>query len=167
MNYHNIEKYSTLNGEGIRNILWVSGCPHACPKCHNPQTWNPHNGITYDEMAHQELVTSLKDEFVDGLTLSGGECLAPYNVESIYNIVKELKEIYPHLNIWIYSGYLFEQILANEKQRQVLSMCDVLVDGKFEIAKFDKSLEWRGSSNQRVIDIKKSLELDEIVLYSK
>ena len=165
MNYHNIEKYSTLNGVGVRNILWVSGCSHACSKCHNPQTWNPNSGLEYDEMAHKELLDCLSDEFIDGLTLSGGECLAPYNLDKIYEIVKDLKSHYPKLNIWIYSGYTFEQILNNSKQLKVLKMCDVLVDGKFENDKFDKSLHCKGSSNQRVIKIKESLEQNQVVLY--
>lgn len=165
MNYHNIEKYSTLNGSGVRNILWVSGCPHGCKKCHNPQTWNPNGGVPYTETDHQELIESLSDKYIDGLTLSGGECLAPYNVESVYQIVQDVKKHYPNINIWIYSGYLFEDIIHNEKQLKVLQMCDVLVDGKFEIDKFDKALHWCGSSNQRVIDINQTLEKGEVVLY--
>lgn len=165
MNYHNIEKNSMLNGEGVRHILWVSGCEHKCPSCHNPQTWNYKSGIPYDKEAHIELLECLSDQFIDGLTLSGGECLAPQNVEEMYSIVSDIKFHYPDLNIWIYSGFTFEQIIKNEKQLKVLKMCNVLVDGKFEVDKFDKYLHWKGSSNQRVIDIQQSLTKGEVVLH--
>ena len=165
MNYHNIEKNSMLNGQGVRHILWVAGCPHACKSCHNPQTWDFNGGIPYDNQAHAELLECLSDEFIDGLTLSGGECLAPKNAEEIYRIISDVKFHFPNLNIWIYSGYTFEEAITNEQQKRVLEMCDVLVDGKFEIDKFDKYLQWKGSSNQRIIDVQESLAKGEVVLH--
>ena len=165
MNYHNIEKHSTLNGAGCRTVLWVSGCEHYCKKCQNPQTWSYGGGVEYDDVAHQELLLSLQDKYCDGLTLSGGDVMSPKNLEPVYNIMLDIKANMPNLNVWIYTGYKYEDIINCDAKLKLLELCDVLVDGKFEIDKFDKSLKWCGSSNQRIIDIKQSLLNDEIVLY--
>lgn len=147
MNYHNITKEDMLNGEGIRSVLWVSGCMHHCPGCQNPQTWSEHSGILFDEEAKRELMESLKPDYISGLTLSGGDPLFPNNREEILQLVKLVKELYPNKTIWLYTGFLYEDV----KDLEIMKYVDVVVDGKFEQNLLDNSLMWRGSSNQRII----------------
>lgn len=147
MNYHNITKEDMLNGEGIRSVLWVSGCMHHCPGCQNPQTWSEHSGILFDEEAKKELIESLKPDYISGLTLSGGDPLFPNNREEILQLVKLVKELYPNKTIWLYTGFLYEDV----KDLEIMKYVDVVVDGKFEQNLLDNSLMWRGSSNQQII----------------
>lgn len=150
MNYHNISKEDMLNGEGIRSVLWVSGCSHHCPGCQNPQTWNKKSGIEFDQAAFDELIESLKPDYISGLTLSGGDPLYPGNRETILEIVKAVKKIYPHKTIWLYTGYIYEDIADLE----IIKYIDVVVDGPYLETCRDINLAWRGSSNQRVINVK-------------
>ena len=159
INFHNITKFDMVNGEGIRTVLWLSGCDHACKGCQNIQTWSHSSGIPFTEDNLKEIYEELDKEYISGLTLSGGDPLSLKNREFSLSLAKHLKEKYPHKNIWCYTGYIFEDI----KNLDNIEYIDVIVDGKY-IQGFDKiKPQWRGSSNQRIIDVKKSLETNTIV----
>ncbi len=161
MRYHNITKDDMLNGCGLRVVLWVSGCEHHCFGCHNPVTWNPDDGIEFDEDAEKEIFSELNKDYIDGITLSGGDPLFKGNRDCVGKFIRKVKENYPQKNIWLYTGYLWENINTID----FIPYVDVIVDGKF-IEKFkDGSLHWKGSSNQRVIDVKESLRKSEVVLF--
>lgn len=161
MNYHKIEKTSIANGEGIRVVLWVSGCRIHCKNCQNPQTWNPNFGKPFDENAKQELFEALDKPYIQGITFSGGHPLENENITEIYNLCKEIKEKFPTKDIWLYTGYLFEDI----NSYLIMKYVDVIVDGKYIDEEKDITLKWCGSRNQRVIDVKSSFEQNKIVLY--
>lgn len=171
MNYHNITKDDMLNGDGIRVVLWVAGCEHHCDECQNPETWNYKSGIPFDTNALEEIEAELKKDYVSGITLSGGDPFAPQNREEIYELVRWLKYFYPSKTIWVYTGYKIEELAFYADGTSVfgypaiLHFIDVLVDGKYEKDKRDVNLKWRGSSNQRVIDVKKSYKEGKIVLH--
>lgn len=147
MNYHNIKHDDMNNGDGIRVTLFVSGCNHHCKGCQNPQTWSVNGGILFDSDALNEICTELDKDYISGLTLSGGDPLHPANRGTITEICKKVKYLYPHKTIWLYTGYQYEDI----KHLNVLNYIDVLVDGEYIEELRDISLEWIGSSNQRVI----------------
>lgn len=161
MRYHDITKDDMLNGDGLRVVLWVSGCLHACDQCQNPITWNLHDGLIFDQQAKDEVFDQLSKDYISGITLSGGDPLHPQNREEIGQLVKEMKAKFPNKTIWLYTGYLFEEL----SNLDFLPLIDVLIDGKFIVQLLDTHLHWRGSSNQRVIDVKESLELNKIVLH--
>ena len=161
MNYHNITKDDMLNGDGLRVVLWVSGCSHHCKDCHNPQTWNPSSGIEFDENAKQEIFDELDKDYISGITFSGGDPLMPCNRECISSLIEQIHENYPQKTIWLYTGYDFEEI----KNLPYLKNIDVLCDGKFCIEKKDATTPWVGSTNQRIIDVKKSLSTGNICLH--
>lgn len=163
MRYHNITKDDMLNGEGIRVVLWVAGCEHACEGCHNPITWDEHGGLEFDEEAKQEIFAELKNDYVSGITLSGGDPLFISNREAITELCKEIREKFPTKTIWLYTGYRFEEI----KNLPVVKLVDVIVDGRFVNSLKDAKLPWRGSENQRVIDVPKTFKLKQIVLLSE
>lgn len=178
MNYIKISKYDTSNGIGIGVILWVSGCRCGCKNCHNPQTWDFTAGQPFTESTMNELKIALNKPYISRLTLSGGHPLEPENLNDVYTIISSIRKEYPNKSIWLYTGYTWEEILKKDKQYEELEinaispldtvkMCDVLVDGQYEDGKRDITLDWRGSSNQRVIDVQKSLEQNKIVLYCK
>lgn len=154
MNYHNITKCDQNNGDGLRVVLWVAGCSHHCKGCQNPQTWNDNYGIHFDKEAENELFEALGESYISGLTLSGGDPLYQKNLPYISKIVNKMRILYPAKTIWIYTGFTIEEILADKNKKEIVSKCDVLVDGEFEEDKRDVTLHWRGSSNQRVINIK-------------
>lgn len=161
MRYHNITKEDMLNGDGLRCVLWVAGCTHACKGCQNPITWDIDGGIEFDEVAKAEIFTELDKDYISGITLSGGDPLHPLNRTDIETLINEIKVKYPTKTIWLYTGYLFEEI----KELPFIKYIDVIVDGKFKQDLLDINLHWKGSSNQRVIDVQKTLEIGEIVLH--
>lgn len=161
MNYHKIEKTSIVNGTGIRVVLWVSGCRCYCKNCQNPQTWGFNSGKPFDEVAKKELFDALDKPYIQGVTFSGGHPLENENISEVYSLCKEIKEKFPDKDIWLYTGYLFEDI----NSYLIMKYIDVLVDGKYIDEQRDITLKWRGSHNQRVIDVKKTLEENEIILY--
>ena len=168
MKYHDITKDDMKNGDGLRVVLWVSGCPHHCKGCHNPITWDPDDGIIFDEKAKQEIYNELDKDYISGLTISGGDPLAPYNFLDVCEFVQEVKEKYPNKTIWIYTGYKYGELLNRDFliTEGLFNNIDVLVDGEFIESLKDNKLLWKGSSNQRVIDTKKSDETDlSIVLH--
>ena len=176
MNYHKIEKTSVANGTGIRVVLWVSGCSLHCKGCHNPETWSLNSGKPFDEEAKKELFEALDKPYIQGITFSGGHPLENENVETIYLLIKEIKEKFPMKDVWLYTGFTLEQIFPtvvtdifdiNRFYRQTsVLMCDVVVDGKYMEDLKDITLKWKGSSNQRVIDIGKTVRKSKIVLYN-
>ena len=163
MRYHNITKDDMLNGDGLRVVLWVAGCEHACEECQNPVTWDIDGGIPFDEEAKEELFSELKKEYISGITLSGGDPLHCKNRQDIGELIDEIKKNFPDKTIWLYTGYEWADI----KDLPFIEKIDVLVDGEYVKAMRDISLAWRGSSNQNVIDVKNSLALNKIVLYTK
>lgn len=163
MYYHNITHYDTLNGDGVRTVLWVSGCQHACKQCHNPQTWALKSGVLFDEEAQEELLNTLTDPYITGITFSGGDPLHPLNRGKVFDLCRLIKRTYPEKTIWLYTGYTFEEVEA--EYYVILYYLDVLVDGRFELSEMDINLKWRGSKNQRVIDIPQTLKQRKIVLH--
>ena len=163
MRYHNITKDDMLNGDGLRVVLWVSGCAHQCKECQNPLTWDPSSGLEFDESSKKEIFTQLGQPYIDGITLSGGDPLHPANIEEITKLVQEIGVKYPNKTIWLYTGFLWKEIETWEITRYV----DVVIDGKFELDKLDTKLRWTGSSNQRVIDAKETLRIGKVVLYDE
>ena len=154
MRYHDITKDDMRNGPGLRAVLWVSGCEHHCPGCQNPVTWDPEDGLVFDEKAHDELMDILGRDYISGLTLSGGDPLYPGNRDAVLSLCREVKSAYPDKTIWLYTGYDYEDI----RDLEIMQYIDVLVDGRYEEDKRDVLLHWKGSSNQRVIDNVRSRE---------
>ena len=161
MRYHNITKADMLNGDGLRVVLWVAGCDHGCPGCQNPLTWDVNGGLVFDEEARTELFELLGRDYISGLTFSGGDPLHSANVEEITKLAAQVRRHFPKKTIWLYTGDVWEHICGMELMQYV----DVLVDGPFMEALKDVKLLWKGSSNQRVIDVQASLKEKEVVLY--
>lgn len=161
MRYHNITKDDMLNGDGLRVVLWVAGCTHHCPDCQNPITWDINGGIPYDAAAEAELAEALSKPYISGITFSGGDPLHPENRREVFEIMARLHAKFPHKTIWLYTGFLWEEICTIPE----LSMVDVLVDGRFDKTLKDVKLHWIGSSNQRVIDVKETLKSGKLVLH--
>ena len=213
MNYHNITYPDMNNGEGLRVVLWLSGCSHKCKGCQNPQTWDANSGIPFDESAKEELFRELDKDYISGLTLSGGDPLFEGNLGDVLDLVTEVNKRYnvprdkvyvtdkdnnilmsspnkirlsrPKKSIWLYTGFTWEGIMdyepietddfdyieesyldrINEQRKQIISQCNVLIDGKYIDSLRDMTLQWKGSRNQRVINISNSLQKGEIVLW--
>ena len=161
MNYHNITKDDMLNGDGLRVVLWVSGCTHHCPGCQNPITWDVVGGLEFDENAENELFEALAKPHCSGITFSGGDPLHPFNREEVFRLIKKIRQELPKKTIWLYTGFLWEEI----KDIPEIADIDVVCEGKFVEALLDNKLQWVGSSNQRVIDVRKTFETGEVVLH--
>lgn len=161
MNYHNITKDDMLNGDGLRVVLWVAGCSHHCKGCQNPITWNPNDGLPFDENAKKEIFNELDKDYISGITFSGGDPLMPCNRQVVGNLIEEINKKYPNKTIWLYTGYTFDEI----KDLPFIKYVDVLVDGEYVESLRDVNLLWKGSSNQKVIDVKKTLEKNEVILH--
>lgn len=156
MKFHNITKDDMLNGDGLRVVLWVSGCSHYCEGCQNKITWDPNVGIDFDEKAEQELYAELKKDYIKGITFSGGDPLYSSNVKDILTLAKQIRHDFPNKDIWLYTGYTLAQLFSDDSEigllrKEVLKYIDVLVDGKFEKDKKDVNVPWVGSTNQHVI----------------
>ncbi|MGL4951511.1 MAG: anaerobic ribonucleoside-triphosphate reductase activating protein [Mycoplasma sp.] len=147
MKYIKIENCNLVNGDGARVILWVSGCTHQCKNCHNKETWDFNQGKDFNEETMNEIFKLLDNPFISGLTISGGDPLHPENAFEVIKISKEVKERYPNKNIWIWTGYLIEQIVKDDR-KNILSYIDVLIDGPFIESK-PTTKKYRGSDNQR------------------
>ena len=163
MKYHNITKEDMLNGDGLRVVLWVSGCEHACEGCQNPVTWDPEDGLIFDGVAENELFEELEKDYISGITFTGGDPLYPSNRDEITQLTKKVKERFPQKSIWLYTGYLWEDICG----LPVIKDMDVIVDGRFILEQLDNTLYWKGSKNQRVIDVKQSLDQGTVVLHEQ
>lgn len=170
MNYGEIKKSDIANGLGVRVSLFVSGCTHHCQNCFNQVTWDFHYGMPFDETVQEKILEYLAPSHIAGLTLIGGEPMEPSNQRALLPFVKRVKQIYPQKNIWCYTGYLFdEELLKQSRARcevtdELLSMIDIIVDGKFIDELKDITLRFRGSSNQRIIEVQKSLEKGVVIL---
>lgn len=161
MKYHNITKEDMLNGDGLRVVLWVSGCEHHCHNCQNPITWDRNCGLPFDKDAEDELFEALNKPHIAGITFSGGDPLMPYNRDEVFRLMKKCHDLLPEKTIWCYTGFLWEQVKDLEGMKYV----DVLAEGEFIEALKDNNLHWVGSSNQRVIDVKKTLAENKICLH--
>ena len=170
MNYSAIKKTDIANGPGVRVSLFVSGCRNHCPGCFNPETWDFGYGQPYTEATEAEIMEALDHPWISGLSLLGGEPMEPENQRELVKLLHRVREAFPKKNVWSYSGYTLEQICGEghphcEVTEEMLSMIDVLVDGRFVEALKDVSLKFRGSSNQRIIDLKQTKVENKIVLY--
>lgn len=200
MNYLKIDKEDVCNGEGLRVVLWLSGCSHKCKGCQNPQTWDADSGISFDESAKEELFRELDKDYISGLTLTGGDPLFEGNLDDVLDLVTEVNKRYntpqnidsnnannnnilnaddnkirllsPKKSIWLYTGFTFEEIVystikCNQSRirKIILNNIDVLIDGQYIESQRDITLPYRGSSNQRLIDVQQSLQKGEIVLW--
>ncbi len=171
MYYGELKKCDIANGEGVRVSLFVSGCTHHCPGCFNKDTWDFCYGKEYTEATEEEILQALEPGYINGLSLLGGEPFEPQNQEVLVHLLRKVRERYPQKDIWCYSGYLFDRELLGESRArcgytdEMLSMLDVLVDGRFVESLKDITLVFRGSSNQRLIDVKKSLKAGSVVLW--
>ena len=161
MRYDSITRDDRLNGPGVRAVLWTAGCGHHCEGCHNPVTWDETGGLPFDEAARQELFEALDKPYISGITFSGGDPLHPANREEIAGLIRQIRSRFPDKTIWLYTGYTWEEI----QDLPGVSQADVVVDGRFVQALKDPALHWRGSANQRLIDVRKSLEAGQPVLY--
>ena len=167
MNYIKITKNDIANGIGIGCVLWVSGCDIHCKNCHNQSTWDFNSGQLFTEDTMQEILLTLTKPYISRFTISGGHPLDPHNAPKVLEIVKRVKMVFPNKDIWIYSGYEWEDIIKNETLREIMRYTDVLVDGAYVDELRDISLAFRGSSNQRIIDVKKTLDSNEVILWQE
>ncbi len=173
MNYATIKWCDIANGEGVRISIFVSGCTHRCKNCFNEIAWDFSYGERFDENIQNRILNELSAEYIAGLSLLGGEPLEPQNQEGLFAFVQKVKELYPQKSIWCYTGFIFDEATGALKEtnkniaitQRLLSLFDVLVDGAFVEELKDIRLKFRGSSNQRVIDVQKSLQEKKVVLY--
>lgn len=169
MRYHNITKADMLNGDGLRVVLWLAGCSHHCQACQNPITWDANDGLIFDEEAKREIFSELGKSWCSGLTLSGGDPLYVGNRKDVSLLVSEIKSKFPDKNIWCYTGYTWEELMKQVKDDEnlkiILNNVDVLLDGRFVLSLALEKLHYVGSSNQRIIDVRSSLDTGNINLY--
>lgn len=169
MKYHNITKADMLNGEGLRVVLWTSGCIHHCPACQNALTWDAEDGVDFTDETINEIYEELDHDWCAGLTLSGGDPLFIPNRKVIRDLVMNVKKRYPEKTIWSYTGYtweeLQEQLKTDEYLKEILENIDVLLEGRFVLKLAEEKLRYVGSANQRIIDVPNTLKQKEIVLY--
>ena len=164
MKYAKIRKMDISNGEGIRVSLFVQGCSFHCKNCFNQETWDFNGGKEFTTAEIQKIIELANKDYIAGLSVLGGEPLHNNNVDEVFHIVATFKEKFPNKDIWLWTGFKFEDAIKDSKRKFILRNIDVLVDGQFEEDKKDLTLKWRGSSNQRVIDCKKSLAENKIIL---
>lgn len=173
MNYAEIKNVDIANGPGVRISLFVSGCPHHCKGCFNEVTWDFTYGKPYTQETINHILELLKPDYIKGITFLGGEPMAPSNQESVLNTIRQIKEHYTNKDIWLYTGYLLDTDIMGKMvdtlphTREILSYIDVLVDGPFIEEQKNLNLQFKGSENQRIIDMKKTLSSGSIVLWSE
>lgn len=160
MRYHNITKDDMLNGDGLRVVLWVAGCNHCCKGCQNPITWDAAGGVYFDDEAKAEIFEQLDKSYISGITFSGGDPLHPANRAEIKALAMEIKEKYPNKTMWLYTGFTWEEIATYP----IMQYLDVVVEGPFILERRDVKLQWKGSDNQRVVDVKKTLASEDIMV---
>ena len=170
MNYATIKYNDIANGLGVRTSLFVSGCSHKCKGCFNSEAWDYNYGAPFTKQVEDDIIKSLEVSYVDGLSLLGGEPMDRVNQEGLYPFLMRTKTEIKNKNVWCYTGYLFEDLLKGGKAHflhtdEILSCIDVLVDGKFILEQKNISLKFKGSENQRIIDVKKSIQKGEVVLF--
>lgn len=165
MNYHNITHDDMNNGDGLRVVLWVAGCSHHCKDCHNSVTWNPADGIPFSLQDKEELYRELEKEYIAGITFSGGDPLHPDNRDAVDNLMQAVKRDFPDKTIWVYTGYTWEEVTQSQKMAAMMQSVDVLVDGRFVAELKDVTYPWAGSTNQRVIDVQRTLKEGRVILH--
>lgn len=170
MNYAEIKNCDIANGTGVRISLFVSGCTHHCRECFNEEAWDFHYGKPFTAEASEQILKELAPDYIHGLTLLGGEPMEPSNQEALLPFLEKVKEIYPQKDIWCYTGYVYgegngRQIPKCPETQKLLSLLDVLVDGPFILEEKDISLRFRGSKNQRIIDMKQTIAQGRVVLW--
>lgn len=179
MNYLKIEHDDVCNGIGIRCTIWFTGCSHKCTGCFNKETWDENSGIEFNIEAKKELFDELSKDYISGITFSGGDPLHKNNIIEVNNIIQEIKKQFPNKTIWLYTGYTWEELSPNilikgideestlhNVRANIIKSCNVVIDGPYIDNLRDITLKWRGSSNQRVIDVQKTLQNGEIVLWT-
>ena len=162
MRYRKIRKMDISNGPGVRVSVFFQGCAFHCKNCFNPETWDFDDGYEFGEEQVQQILDIAREDYISGLSILGGEPMHPKNIDMTTQLARRFKETFPDKTVWAWSGYLFDSDLKN---KEVLSYLDVLVDGVFIDEKRNPNLKWRGSANQRVIDVSESLKKNKIVLY--
>ena len=162
MRYNKIRKMDIANGPGIRVSVFLQGCAFHCKNCFNPETWDFDGGQEFNDARIEEIIALAKDDYITGLSILGGEPMHPKNIEATTKLARRFKEVYPNKTIWSWSGFLFDEYI---KKHDVVNYIDVIVDGLFVEELRNPNLKWRGSSNQRVIDVKKSLKQNKLILY--
>lgn len=173
MNYADIKYIDVANGPGVRVSLFVSGCTHHCKNCFNQETWDFNYGKPFTDAELEQIIGYLKPDYIKGLSLLGGEPLEYKNQQGLLPLLKRTKEIYPEKTIWCYTGFLFDVDIIQKmmvmwpETRELINYIDIIVDGPFVEEKKDLNLKFKGSANQRIIDVKKSLEKSEIILWEK
>ena len=173
MNYADIKKIDVANGEGVRVSLFVSGCTHHCKECFNKEAWDFHYGNPFTQKEIDRILEYLKPNYIAGLSLLGGEPMEPVNQEWILPLLRVVKQTYPEKNIWCYTGYLFDKDVLDkmckesEVTKEIVSYLDIVVDGEFMIDRKNLKINFRGSDNQRIIDVKKTLDAGEIVHWER
>lgn len=169
MNYADIKQYDVANGIGVRVSLFVSGCTHHCKECFNKEAWDFDYGKPFTDKEEDDIISYLKPDYVAGLSLLGGEPLEPVNQEGLLPLLRRVHNEYPDKTVWCYTGYLFDRDILGRMYREsdvtkeILSYIDILVDGEFVLERKNLKVNFRGSDNQRIIDVKKSLETGEVV----
>jgi len=167
MKYHNITKDDMNNGDGLRVVLWVSGCEHHCKGCQNPITWDGNDGKEFGVRERKEIFRELNKKHITGITFSGGDPLFSTNKGTVYLLCKDIKTKFRNKTIWIYTGYDWEYIIQDKRMMAIMKYVDVLVDGKFVEELKDVNYPWAGSTNQRVIDVQKSLQEGQVILHER
>lgn len=165
MNYHNITFDDMNNGDGLRVVLWVAGCEHHCKNCQNPVTWEPEDGIPFGLQDKKELLEALEKDYIAGITFSGGDPLHPANRADVKSLMESVKQKFPGKTVWVYTGYTWAEIMDNEEMAGMMAYVDVLVDGRFVNDLLDVNYPWAGSTNQKVIDVQKSLKEERVILH--
>lgn len=172
MNYATIKYCDIANGEGVRTSLFVSGCRHHCKECFNQVAWAFDYGEEFTKDTEYKIISSLTPSYIRGLTLLGGEPMETENQKPLYDFLQRVRKEVPEKDIWIYSGFTFEELTGKKESRaftpiseEILKLCDVLVDGRFVLEEKDISLQFRGSRNQRIIDLKATMEKGEIIIW--
>ena len=163
MKYNKIRKMDISNGPGVRVSIFVQGCMFHCKNCFNPETWDFKGGKEYTDETIDRVIELCGKDHIVGLSILGGEPLHPNNIEGVTKLAKKFKETYPNKTLWIWSGFTFDL----KKDEEIMNYVDVMVDGQFVNDLFNPTLSWRGSSNQRVIDVKKSLKNNDVILYEE
>lgn len=172
MNYIKITPCDVANGPGVRTVLWTAGCAHHCQGCHNPETWNPSAGKPWTDADEKAFFDALSKPFIKGVTFSGGDPMHENNIRTVLNLIQKIRNNYPTKTIWLYTGYVIDDILAGtdndmKTRADIIRLCDVIVDGRYVAARRNITLPYCGSENQRVIDIAKSREANKIILFDK
>ena len=164
MKYNVIRKMDISNGPGVRVSIFMQGCEFHCKNCFNPETWNFEDGKEFTQNSIDEVIQLCGKDYIKGLSILGGEPMHPQNIEATTKLAKEFKEKYPDKNLWVWSGFKFDEELQN---KEVLKYVDVLVDGRYIDELHNPTLKWKGSTNQRVIDVQKSLKNNEVILFEE